>query len=354
MDVDFLLIGQGISGTWLSYYLKQAGYQLMVIDSLNENSPSRVAAGIINPVTGRRIVKTWMIDELMPAAWNAYQQIGNQLNIEAITQKNIIDFFPTPQMKLAFNDRFAIDQQYLDQPTDENAYQSTFNYHFGYGEIEPCYLVNLAELLPAWRQHLKNHNELLEDNFNIDKLIADNHGIRYESINAKHLIFCDGIQSGTNRFFQSLPFAPNKGEVIWIEAPDLPSTNIFKKGINLVPWQQNIFWVGSSYQWEFDNDQPTTIFREQTQQQLKHWLKVPFKVIDHRASVRPATIERRPFIGMHPVHTNIGIFNGMGTKGCSLAPWFAKEFVDYFRTGKQLNSEVDINRFKRILQRNNP
>ena len=34
------------------------------------------AAGLINPVTGRRMVTTWMIDELMPFARNAYREIG--------------------------------------------------------------------------------------------------------------------------------------------------------------------------------------------------------------------------------------------------------------------------------------
>jgi glycine/D-amino acid oxidase-like deaminating enzyme len=57
---------------------------------------------------------------------------------------------------------------------------------------------------------------------------------------------------------------------------------------------------------------------------LKTWLKVPFKIIDHKASVRPANIERRPFVGFHPTLKNIGILNGMGTKGCSLAPIFCK------------------------------
>src|SRR5215204_1571960 len=62
---EFLIIGQGISGTWLSYYLQKANKSFVVIDNDQPNSASRVAAGIINPVTGRRIVKTWMIDELL-------------------------------------------------------------------------------------------------------------------------------------------------------------------------------------------------------------------------------------------------------------------------------------------------
>jgi len=74
MRTEFLIIGQGISGTWLSYYLEKANKSFIVIDNEQPNSASRVAAGIINPVTGRRIVKTWMIDELLAFLVPAYDQ----------------------------------------------------------------------------------------------------------------------------------------------------------------------------------------------------------------------------------------------------------------------------------------
>ena len=42
--VEFLIIGQGISGTWLSYYLQKANKSFVVIDNHQENSASRIAA----------------------------------------------------------------------------------------------------------------------------------------------------------------------------------------------------------------------------------------------------------------------------------------------------------------------
>jgi hypothetical protein len=52
------------------------------------------------------------------------------------------------------------------------------------------------------------------------------------------------------------------------------------------------------------------------------------------------------------MNDNIGILNGMGTKGCSLAPLFAKELAENLVYGKTLNPEADINRFRKILSRN--
>ncbi len=89
----------------------------------------------------------------LPFALNAYQQLGEAIGVTAIEQKNVIDFFPTPQMKLAFDKRFAEDQQYLAKPEDENNFRSWFHYDFGYGEIQPAYLVNLPGILPVYRQH---------------------------------------------------------------------------------------------------------------------------------------------------------------------------------------------------------
>ena len=93
IQAEFLIVGQGISGTFLSWYLQKAQRSFFVIDHFEANASSRVAAGIINPVTGRRIVKTWMIDALLPFALNAYQEFGSHLGITAISRKKNDRFF---------------------------------------------------------------------------------------------------------------------------------------------------------------------------------------------------------------------------------------------------------------------
>jgi hypothetical protein len=115
--------------------------------------------------------------------------------------------------------------------------------------------------------------------------------------------------------------------------------------------EKNLYWIGSNYLWEFPDDKPTEQFRKQTELLLKTWIKVPFKIVDHQASIRPANIERRPFVGLHPAYKNIGILNGMGTKGCSLSPFFAKQLTDHLIYGKEILAEADIKRFTKILTR---
>jgi glycine/D-amino acid oxidase-like deaminating enzyme len=263
----------------------------------------------------------------------------------------LIDFHPTPQMKIAFDERVKENADFLFHPKDQWQYKETFNYDLGFGEVDPCYVVTLKEILPAWRKKLLSNKQLLEENFETEELKHSNTGITYKNIKAEKIIFCDGINSSLNPFFKNLPFALNKGEVIFIESGEIPATNIFKKGMMLTSIETELYWIGSNYLWEFPDDQPTEQFRKQIELLLKTWLKVPFKIVDHKASVRPANIERRPFVGFHPTYKNIGILNGMGTKGCSVAPYFAKQLTDHLVYKKEVLPEANIKRFTKILTR---
>ena len=351
MQVDCLIIGQGISGTMLSYEFSKAGLSFAVMDDGNPSASSRVAAGMINPVTGRRIVKTWMIDTLLPFAFETYGVLGKALNIEAIKETPLIDFFPNLQMRSAFFDRVNDIPEFLEEGSNGNDYEDFFHFHYGYGIIRPAYTVNTRALLPAWRNVLRKNGQLIETRFLPGSLEFTDEGVRYESIQASKIICCNGIAGSDYPWFRNLPFAENKGQALVIEIPGLTGRNIFAKGLKMLPIGDNLFWVGSSYEWNFTEPGPTAEFRDKTMLQLKDWLKVPFRLVDHVAALRPATLERRPFVGFHPQQPLLGIFNGMGTKGFSLAPYFANQFTNKIITGAPIDPAADIQRFNKVLAR---
>jgi glycine/D-amino acid oxidase-like deaminating enzyme len=352
MNVDVLIIGQGICGTFLSWYLQKENKSYLVIDNNYSNASSRIAAGIINPVTGRRLVTVWMADEVIPNAWKAYNELGFELNITAIVQRNIIDFFPNPFMREGFLEKINTGDQYVHAYPEQNHFNELLNYEFGCGEIRPVYTVNLELLLPAWRKHLTEKGLLREVEFDLGALKVEADHIEYGDITAQKIIFCDGVSSFDNPYFRQLPFAPNKGEALVAEIPGLPDHNIYKKSMMMVPMaEKDFFWIGASYIWDFENADPTAEFRDKTTRVLKEWLKIPFKVVEHRSGLRPATLERRPFVGFHPSQPAIGILNGMGTKGYSLAPYFASQLVNNLYFGEKIIPEADVNRFRKILTR---
>lgn len=351
-NVEVLIVGQGLAGTWLSYWLHKAGVSFKLIDQVNPDGASLRAAGLINPVTGRRLVTTWMINELMPFAKNAYQEIGDFLEENFIDEISLIDFFPSVQMLQAFQKRYEEDPAYLYPGEDREKYVEWFRYDLGWGAIHPCQLVKVEKLLMNWRIWLKDNNYLVESFFDLFKLKETSKELEYSDICTSYIIFCDGKSSAQNPYFNKLPFALNKGEALLVEIKGLPDDKVYKKGMSLVPCGENIFWLGSSYEWSFDNDQPSEKFRKYAEDWLNNNLKLPCSILDHFASVRPATLERRPFVGFHPLHSKMGMLNGLGTKGCSLAPYFGKQLVDKIKDEGNVNPLADINRFGKILTRN--
>ena len=352
MQVDYLIVGQGICGTMLSWFLHKEGKTFLIIDDNNKRASSKVAAGVINPVTGRRYAYTWMIDEMMPFAVQAYEEMGKYFDTPFVFQKSVIDFFPSPQMRNAFIDRLTEDDTFLHSYPDQNHFNPYFNYDFGCGEINPAYTVHLQLVISSWRKRLQELDAIKEEKFDVNDLKAEKDFISYQNITARKIIFCDGTDGVNNPWFQMLPYAPNKGEAIIIECEDLTTEHIFKKSLALVPMpQENVYWIGSNYQWEFENDQPSSQFYQHATSVLNSWLKKPYKVLEHKAAVRPATLERRPFVGFHPQFQNIGILNGMGTKGTSLAPFFAHQLAQYLVYNFPIAPEADVHRFTRILSK---
>jgi len=347
-----IIVGQGVSGTLFSWFCAQHHLDFIVINDVAANSPSKTAAGLINPVTGRRVVTVWMDDTILPFAEKTYGDMGRILAIEAISKMNIVDFFPNPFMKESFLKKMSQQAPYISLAKDEQYLSEYFNYEFGTGIIEPAYIVHLQQLLPAWRQYLQREDKFIDEAFDFAQLRVSDTVVQYGNILADTIVFCDGVAGSENPYFNLLPFALNKGEAIIIEAPDLPAGHIYKKSMTLAPFgEAGIFWAGTNYIWEYDDEHPTEAFRKSTEQNLNSWLKVPYKIIDHKAAVRPATVERRPFVGLHPVYKNVGILNGMGTKGCSLAPYFASQLVQHIVHQHPIEKEADLARHTRILSR---
>ena len=348
---EILIVGQGLAGTWLSWWLFQAGIPFDVIDKTDKDGASMRAAGLINPVTGRRMVTTWMIDELMSFASGAYGEMGKFLDDNFMKETSLIDFFPSVQMLQAFQKRFTEDPAYLFPGEDREKYSAWFRYDLGWGAIRPCALIDTENLLARWRAWLKKKELLNESVFELSNLEVNDQGIEYSGTRYRYIIFCDGKDSAQNPFFKGLPFALNKGEGLLVRIEGLPGGLVFKKGMSLVPYRENIYWLGSSYEWSFDHEKPSANFRKAAEGWLSYNLKIPYTILEHFASIRPATLERRPFVGFHPLHPQIGILNGLGTKGCSLAPFFAKQLVNKLTGEGSINPLADIKRFEKIISR---
>ena len=93
MIYDYLLVGHGLAGSILAHTLAEAGYKVLVIDQPKSNSASRVAAGLMNPLAGKRLAKPWLADTLVPSATTFYQSLEQETGLEFFHQKLILKLF---------------------------------------------------------------------------------------------------------------------------------------------------------------------------------------------------------------------------------------------------------------------
>jgi len=351
MQVDYIIVGQGLCGSLLGLDLIKHGGKIVVIDDLSLPAASKVASGIINPVTGKRLVRSWMTEQLVPFARNQYHDLGRRWDKTLLQPLKILDFHLTGEMKTLFDEKLETEKDYLHHEDNEMEWGKYFRYNYGIGVVSPCYLLDMHALLLCSREELKEDGALLEEKFNWDYFEQNDDQIRYQNITAEKIIFCDGVSGVENPYFNMLPWSKDKGEALIASIPGLPRDTIFRQGINIVPWADDLFWIGASHDWKFTDLSPGSQFRKQVEDHLNYWLKLPYEIVDHLVAQRPANLERKPFVGLHPKYNTIGILNGMGSKGCSMAPYFAHQFTHHLINGSPILPDVDVKRFERILSR---
>jgi glycine/D-amino acid oxidase-like deaminating enzyme len=107
--------------------------------------------------------------------------------------------------------------------------------------------------------------------------------------------------------------------------------------------------VGATYNWKDLTMKLSNEGKEFLIEKLKLLINSDFEVVGGMVGIRPTTPDRRPFIGQHPKNPELCIFNGFGTKGVSLAPYYARQFLEYLEKDKELDSEVNIKRYFSLI-----
>ncbi|NNF36687.1 MAG: FAD-binding oxidoreductase [Saprospiraceae bacterium] len=345
MKHDYLIVGQGLAGTLLAYHLIESGKSVRIIDNHFKTSSSTVAAGIVNPVTGRKYTKSWMIDLLIPFALKTYKSLEKKLEIELIHHRNIIRTLPDVRSENNWFSRFSQDgyQNYLEEDPSLGQFSGMIDEPFSYGEIKQSFQVDLSLLLDRFRKMYKDN--MIDEEFYHDVLKVENDVIVYKDQEFSNIVFSEGYVVKDNPLFNYLPFEGAKGEVLILHIPGFKPEKILRHKIFFAPLKDDLYWVGSGYAWNLDEVGPTDSERERLLNLADDVLKVPYEIKDHIAGVRPASKDRRPIMGTHPHFSNTHLFNGLGTKGSSLGPYWASRMAEYLLYDHPLDPEVNLNRF---------
>ena len=341
--VDFIIVGQGLAGSILTYVLLKNGKTVHVFDDNKKHSSSRVAAGLYNPITGRKMVKTWNAERLFPLIEPFYRDIELTLRRRFLHPVKIY----RPFLSIAEQNEWqakSADPSFA--PYIETIYLNSrfngVNDPFGGISLKPSGYLDIPSLLGSMASYLNELKCLSSEFFDQKKLKVDSRYLEYRGITASKIVICTGIY--TDALFSFLPLRPVKGEILDIMS-ELKVDTIISRGVFVLPKGNGNYRVGATYNWKNLSVNMTEEGEKYLIDKFETLVNTDYKILGGKAGIRPTTPDRRPFIGMHPKRPKVGIFNGFGTKGVSLVPYYANQFYRVLEFGEVLDSEVNINRY---------
>jgi glycine/D-amino acid oxidase-like deaminating enzyme len=349
-NVDFLLVGQGIAGSILAHRLMSAGQRVFVIDQNKPHTSSRVAAGMINPVTGRKYVKSWMIESLLEEVHAYYRNFEQEFEVSIFKEIEILRILKDTLEEERWILRSGSPgyESFISDDQKPQLVSSLFTQSYPHGIVKGSAQINFPKLLEVIARTLAEQDNIIDEIFDHGKLTLDNDGCSYGQIRARHIVFCEGAGMARNPFFQSLPMFVNKGEILKIHLQNYPGDLVAKRKHFTIPLADGLIWFGALNSWVDMDKEPSPKTRETLEMELEKHYRLPYKIHEHIASFRPAVKDRRPLLGTHSENHQVHVFNGMGTKGASLVPYFSKVMVNYLVNGEPLPLEVNISRFNDV------
>jgi glycine oxidase len=355
METDYLIVGQGLAGSLLGWHLWAREQEVMFVDRGEEVTSSKVAAGIVTPITGQRLAKSWRIDEFGPYAWAFYDKFGHSVGERYFFQKPVVRVFTGEEEMAIWAGKRNL-PEYVDYVASEiePGSEATKGIEAPYGGFvmtRSGYL-DVGGFVRATRKFFEKERagSVVEAEFDEESLeLTGEEGARWGDIEVrKAVIFCRGFEEGVrSRFFDWVPFKSSKGEILTVKIAGLRENRIMNRGNWLLPAADGgSFRTGSTYEWDDLDTVPTKKGRRRIEKRLKPMIGKGYRyeIVGQEAAVRPIINESKALLGRHPSHPQVAFFNGLGSKGVLNGPFFANMLAGHFVEGAAIEEGVDVRR----------
>tara|TARA_R110000868_G_scaffold82265_1_gene232353 strand:+ start:4127 stop:5188 length:1062 start_codon:yes stop_codon:yes gene_type:complete len=343
--IDYIVVGLGLAGISFCEQLEANNNTYQVIND-NSQTSSVVAGGLYNPVILKRFTLAWNAKEQLTMALPFYNKLEEKLNVQLDYKIPVLRRFASiEEQNLWFE---ASDKPQLDyflstkiQPNKNKAIEADF----GYGEVLHTGRIDTKVLLEKYTAYLQEKEQLLNETFDFSSLKIENGYVEYQGIKAMHIVFATGFGLKENTYFSYLPLNGTKGELLTIKAPDLNEDKVIKSSVFIIPLGTDLYRIGATYKWKDKTNLPTLESKNELLEKLNTFLKCDYEVVSHVAGIRPTVADRRPLVGTHPIHKNLHVLNGFGSRGVMIAPIASAELYQSIENKKEVNSEMNIARF---------
>ena len=345
-----MIVGAGLAGSLLAWRLLQAGERVRLVGCQQLPNASRAAAGVINPVTGRWMTKSWRFETAYPEALATYRALEGQLGTTLFRPLSVRRFCLNAEdakraRRRSRNPRYSDVIEAFTEPSEASL--GLRDTH-GSLRIRPAGWVDLPRLLDSLWQHFRDCGVAEDAAFEYRALRRTSVGWGYRGAPIRRVVFCEGTGITHNPWFRELPVHPAKGETIALRMPEaeLPP-GLYHRGKWLLAYGDGRFRLGATFDASDPDPAPSSAGREALLAALRDLLTAdrPFECEAQRAGHRPTTPDSRPLLGEHPTARGLFLFNGLGSKGATTAPWLSRLLTQHLLEGRPLDSAVALNRF---------
>lgn len=313
----------------------------MVLDNHHHGSSSQVAAGIINPVTGHRLNITEGFNSYYPVAkkyYSAFQQLGGEAVWRSVKQTRLIK----NQGQSAYYQQRCEEAAYRDVLSSFQSKNPLFtDTPHGCVEIQQSAVVDTKAFLTEVKKRLLAHYSYAQAKIDHQHIVISEQGFEYSGYAAAQLIFCEGFQAINNPWLQELPFKLAKGEILTVSCKQALPDQLLNWGNWLVgnsDGQQAR--LGSSFVWNDLSLQASSKNANKLLQSLAQHTEIQAAHLKTEVGIRPTTQQRKPFIGAITALPGAYCFNGFGSKGCLLIPYYAELLCEHLLSGAPIPAEL--------------
>jgi len=316
------VIGQGLAGTCLAWELWRRGADFGMVDRESGGS-SRVAAGMINPVTGKQFTPSWRIGGFLPEAVGFYREI------EATLGRRI--WHPMPVLRLAGSEKeWRKIESKLGDPAVRRWLVGTVD--------PPPGWVGAVEVIGGGRLDTCGFLDASREFFRRQGIHRAGEAVPGDA----RQVWCAGaagLLAGLHG-----PHRSAKGEILTLRADGWDDGRArVGAGGWLLPLGGGLFKCGATYEWEQLDELPTAAGRARVMEIAAALGGPAFEVVAHEAGIRPILRRSQPLIG--PMAGGGWMFNGLGSKGSLYAPGAARRLAAWLTDGTEPEPDLDSRNF---------
>ncbi len=342
MSDPFLIVGQGLAGTAVAWRLHERGVPFLIVDRDEPLTSSKVAAGLMTPITGMRLNLNWRYDTLYPEALAFYRTRQQQLGTRFFFPRQLIRYFRDEAARKLFERRMEDDGLsafVIGAAPQTSVCASEFG---GFVQRHAAYL-DTACYLEASRAFFKQMDAWEEGEIDSEDIKCSGSGVDWHGRPFRALIHCTGWQAVQSGWFDWVPFTSARGTIFEIEADLADSRSILNRGVWILPRADGTLRAGATYEPHFVHpNEPDAAALDGLRGRLGSFLKSGFREISHQTAVRPLVGRLNALMGRHPGHESIFFLNALGSKGTLRAPWAARHLVEHMLDGRPLEADVDL------------